>query len=49
MAQVLSPVIYKLHAGSFKNDAGGVYKLGWGLSLKFKVWSVEILQKAGKV
>ena len=40
-------VIYKLHAGWFIYRSPGEY-VDWGLSIKFKVFSVEILQKEGK-
>ena len=44
-------VVYKLHAGRFINRTPGEF-INWGLSLnlqKGKVFSVEILQKEGKV
>ena len=41
-------VVYKLHAGRFINRTPGEF-INWGIFIKFKVFSVEILQKERKV
>ena len=40
--------VYNLHAGWFINRPPEEF-VNWGLFIKFKVFSVEILQKEGKV
>ena len=41
-------VVYKLHAGWFIDRPPGEF-INWGLLLNLKVFTVEILQKEGKV